>query len=891
MRKVIREKHTARIALYAMAVFLTTAIVGCQDGYEWAEEKPEWLGESIYDELERRGEFTIFLQMVRDLGRDEFLEKTGSVTVFAATDDAFRNYFSQNGFDENHLTPAQKKYFLNTAMLENAYVLDLLTNLSTTDGVSKGQVMRRMNTQWSIYDSIPTIASELLPSNTPNHNWWERIQAMGQPNYNIIPQGTQPMIHFLWRQMMAKGITPQDFSYLFGGTPFAEEDVYINNGRVREGNITCQNGYIHIMDGVPTPLPSMAAYMVQNGNTDIFARLIERFSIPLSANSVAKEYAYLYDYYHGQNLYSPLWGGDSIFYKGYLWRDAQGNGLTAVGNKKATGWLKFDPGRLDYVENGIEEGVDMGAIFAPTDRALQAWWEGDEGQFLRQRYPSEAPFDSVPDDVVAEFLNNHFQVSFLNTIPSRFGSVLNDAKDPIGLTTAAIVPGATAVCCNGALYVMNEVYAPSSFRSVIAPTLVEDNMKIMNWAIRNLEFKPYLLSMVSHYNYIILTDEALRRYVDPVTYNTDDPRWFEFVYNEEQQTVDAYTYSYDKKAEGDAAFTKNNMRPLTASEGKAHDAVSNRLSDLLNFTIVPRDIYGTNIVSPQTPYLITKDNGAIEIVERDGKYEIRDQVSGDYVAVTERVEKDNGYYLVADRMIQPTMQSLQTLLEANEEYSEFYELLLGNPEWSTAERNLYSIMKRVSSNTYSMNRNNTTVKTFNSYQYTVYVPDNAAMKKAYEHGLPRWSDINALTEIYAGREDIDVAQLKHDYTMRLLNFIKYHLQDHSVFIGGDVVNNNTFETAAYILDGPKEGLSYGLQVSSSPTDIVVRGNYIPDWTEPAVIEAADREEDYNQLIREYTFNGETYSSLISTSSFAVVHRISEPLLYDEECLCIEKTDK
>lgn len=127
--------------------------------------------------------------------------------------------------------------------------------------------------------------------------------------------------------------------------------------------------------------------------------------------------------------------------------------------------------------------------------------------------------------------------------------------------------------------------------------------------------------------------------------------------------------------------------------------------------------------------------------------------------------------------------------------------------------------------------------------------------------------------------------------MRLLNFIKYHLQDRSVFIGGDIVDNNTFETAAYILDGPKEGLSYGLQVSSSPTDIVVRGNYIPDWTAPAVIKAADRVQDYNQLIREYSFNGETYSSLISTSSFAVVHRISEPLLYDEECLCIETTDK
>ena len=186
-----------------------------------------------------------------------------------------------------------------------------------------------------------------------------------------------------------------------------------------------------------------------------------------------------------------------------------------------------------------------------------------------------------------------------------------------------------------------------------------------------------------------------------------------------------------------------------------------------------------------------------------------------------------------------------------------------------------------------MNRDNSTVKTFNSYQYTVYVPDNAAMAKAYAHGLPRWSDINALTEKYAGREDVDIAQMKHDYTMRLLNFIKYHLQDRSIYIGGDIAKG-TYETAAYVLEGTKEGLSYSVQVNSTPNDITITSNYIPSWTEPAVVKAEGQSVYYNQPVREYTFDGESYSNLISTSSYAVVHRISEPLFYDEECLCIDR---
>ena len=54
----------------------------------------------------------------------------------------------------------------------------------------------------------------------------------------------------------------------------------INNVKVREGNVTCQNGYIHIMEGVPEPLPNMAGYLRTNGNTSLFSKLMDRYSAP-----------------------------------------------------------------------------------------------------------------------------------------------------------------------------------------------------------------------------------------------------------------------------------------------------------------------------------------------------------------------------------------------------------------------------------------------------------------------------------------------------------------------------------------------------------------------------------------------------------------------------------
>lgn len=108
---------------------------------------------------------------------------------------------------------------------------------------------------------------------------------------------------------------------------------------------------------------------------------------------------------------------------------------------------------------------------------------------------------------------------------------------------------------------------------------------------------------------------------------------------------------------------------------------------------------------------------------------------------------------------------MQELVE-HSEYSEFYELLLGNEEWTTNESNLYSL---ISTKSLNMNEDNAAIQTFSSYHYTVYVPDNTAMEKAYSLGLPRWKDINNLANVYAGT-DVNVDSLKQAYTRRVMNF-------------------------------------------------------------------------------------------------------------------------
>jgi len=896
LKKVLRTKPYRFLLSTSILAGALCMMPSCSDDYEWAQEKPSWLGNSIYEELARRGNFSIYLKMVDDLGQTEFLSKTGSVTVFVADDDTYRAYFKAHGVDENNLSVAMKRFLVNTSMLENAYVLDLLTNQPNGDEILKGQVMRRDNTRWTVYDSIPSVTQASLTEASVSADYWRRLREKHQPFYNLIDDASMPMVHFIWRQMLAKGVTKNDFSYLFNGKDFQEEDVYINNVKVKEGNVTCQNGYIHIMEAPALPLPNMADYMRTNGSTRVFSKLLDRYSAPFTASNLSVAYGQLNKTY-GSDVYPLLAGGDSIYERCYFHQSATGSSLTSYEGKEVKGVLKFDPSQNSYAEGGSEDlPLDMGAVFAPTDDALYEYWNGDLGAFLRDRYPSDEPFENVPNDVLAEFMNNHMQYSFLSSLPSRFNLVLDDAKDPVGMTGDDIVTGSTAVCNNGAVYVMRKAYAPAAYRSVFAPTLVNENMRIINWAIKSLEFKPYLLSMVSHYDFLILTDKALECYIDPVTYSGDDPRWFKFYYNEEKNQVEAFSYRYDRTVGGLEGCKEEGAVILRANEVKddknevvgysANPVVANRLTDLLNFCTIPRDVEGGNYVGNGSEYYLTKDDGGIHIERKGNEATVRDQFTGEDIKADEVVKMDNGSYYVMDRMVQPTFRSLMMELDEQDEYSEFRDLLMGNEEWTSSQEGLYSLITKKSLN---MNAGNEGIRTFSSYHYKVYVPDNAAMRKAYSLGLPRWKDINYLEQVYEGT-DVDVDSLKQIYTQRVMNFLKYHFQDNSIYIGGDV-RNKSYETAATYLAGINKGLSYTLRVSSDASGITLVDN--SDKTGPTRVTTEDPA-FYNRMTREYIFSKKTMDTndaRINASSYVVVHRVKEPLVYDDECFCLKDSER
>ena len=100
----------------------------CKD--ESLYEEPAWLGNSIYERLEEEGNYTYTLRLIDSLGLTDVFRQTGSKTLFVTDDETYDAYFASKGLKFEDLSQSQIKMLLNSAMINNAYLIDLLSNVS-----------------------------------------------------------------------------------------------------------------------------------------------------------------------------------------------------------------------------------------------------------------------------------------------------------------------------------------------------------------------------------------------------------------------------------------------------------------------------------------------------------------------------------------------------------------------------------------------------------------------------------------------------------------------------------------------------------------------------------------------------------------------------------------
>ncbi len=869
MNITFRSLFNRLLFLLVLALSSTIIFTAC-DIYDYDNKEPDWLGSSIYDYLNNDSNYTITVKLIKDLQYDEVLKLTGSKTLFVTSDSAYNEFFKQNVWNVRRyedLTLAQKKILLFYPMVNNSYTMDVFSNFNSNGNLYEGTAMRR-HTALNVIDSVPFVKGENLPAS----KYWNAFRNKGLWLISDLPVSSSnnnnliPMVFFTNDFLRKFSLTSEDFATLTGGLTRKPEDVHLFNTRLIKKDIVCKNGYINVLDRVLIPPMNMAQYITSNPSTKIFAKLLDRFSAPYINEAATLLYRQIHTGFN-DTLYSKVYFS-SI--GGYTKFPQAGKPSGA----DITNLLPYNPGWNSLNTGAIQS--DMGAMFVPSDEAMNNYFNSGVGEILRSRYKT---WDSVPDNIILRFIKRHMRTSVVESVPSKFSKMVDAENNSLPVQRGHIVDSYTGV--NGQVYVTNEVYPPIDYISVYSPVLLSENTQIMNWAINISEtsvdgtlfefYRLYLNSPVSTYSLFVPTDEFFSNYLDPIAWGQNVKAALKFWYDKSipKPTVKATVYKID---------------PVTGTYNPATDSVDvitnaaflkNRLWNILDSHIVVGN------VETGKQYYITKANDIIRvkgtgnsmIVEGGG-----DVNNGTKCHVLKNFVQQNGNTYFIDKPIRTALSSVYKKLSETPEFKAFFDLLNGVPD---------TCIQQI----FTQQGVDYRVKFFNAYRYTVYVPTNEKIQAAIAD-----KKIKAWEEIYAIKDKMQ----QYYEIQKMIRFLKYHFQDEAVFTNSVV--NDRYQSATIKTDnvvthfGTARNKYYKIGVLGDGNTLTLTAD-TPKDKSLVTAKVIKSNGLYDILAKDYIFAklptlyknidgsgaaaGTAFNtSLITTSASAVIHQIDNILLFE-----------
>lgn len=924
-----------RLARGVSRLFATMLLVGGPMGWQACTDDlltgtPAWLGSSIYEELESRGDFQTTLALINDpdlteTNYPEMLRRTGSLTLFVADDAAWSRFLSQRGVSSVHdLSKAEKKNLLKGAMINNAYLIELLSN-KPGNPPSEGLYMRRAS-RVDISDSIPVALASEMPivnparvsvdtaGNVSQVDYWASVR--GRSSILLYKDNNAPtMMHFTPDFMISNDFVQEDIQRLTNGACQDLDRSYINGLPIAENkgrwpdrdvntdgsakkflqDITCQNGYIHVLEQVPEQLPNMAEIIRTKPQFSIFSSLLERFSYPQYIGMREVD---------GQS--------DSLFVKRYFNNGRSEHALNQISETETTlsSVLNLDPGWNAYAINTTNSEVsssnDGAAIFVPSDEWMQYYITQGDGKPIGVKYGYD--WNNVPDAIVLPFLNNCMKSSLISTTPSKFANVKNTQSEDMGLTADKV--DSCFMACNGVVYQMNAVYVAPEHQSVFFPVSLrqDQDLSVMYRYISDTRYKPptrnytndwtgyeneaYVNSMASTYSFLLPKDEAFNGFIDPYSIYEKKPVAYRFYVNslDKNFPVSAEVFQVDTTGNKMTITSQPATFQPTSTGSNGLGLINNRLGDFFDNLIIVHGQKGSQTFHSGQEIYLNKAGGPVRVKFQGDKVVgiagSAQMERGTFIPVTEdltfdQTESGNGVSYVLDSIPTSTLTTPYELIHdsvAHPLFRAFADLL--GPSSSVVSKN-YGSGDTHPYIDYGIN-------ILGNYHYTIYVPSSdkiealiAAHKLPTDDEYDLWKEVadSAVILNTAGLitdDELDSIQTLSDSCRAYIqtvqsNFVRYHIQDGSVYLQGEQ-GSGIYETAAY---DDETSLFRRLHVTNTGSAISVKdargqvANVVPG--------------DHSNLVsRQYVFTKNT--RWIYGSSYVVIHNIDQPLLYSDSQL-------
>ena len=233
---------------------LFSLYVGCEE-YSLKEKykRPDWLPGKLYTSVAVQGNLSKFAECLRLTGLDTILDVSGSFTVFAPTDEAIEQYLSENQYASVSNIPADElERITEFHIIQNPWSLEQLQSLSiygwrTDDDANRNSYAYKRQTIFKNpvekYWITRKNNKEMIVIDSTISNHYKRV-FVGSRKYVPI---------FYDAYLEVNDLTSEDFSFYFDRA-FEPGNVYYAGGKILQADIFAENGFVHIIDRVVSPM-------------------------------------------------------------------------------------------------------------------------------------------------------------------------------------------------------------------------------------------------------------------------------------------------------------------------------------------------------------------------------------------------------------------------------------------------------------------------------------------------------------------------------------------------------------------------------------------------------------------------------------------------------------
>ena len=314
--------------------------------------------------------------------------------------------------------------------------------------------------------------------------------------------------------------------------------------------------------------------------------------------------------------------------------------------------------------------------------------------------------DQVPLGTLQALINIIMMRSFVGSVPSKMTKLRDDAQEQLFYAEDIDKIDTCLLACNGAVYIMDDIYGPADYTSVTSPAYISTTNNIIKWAIYNgssgtdymgLNYYAYLKAMQSEFTFFLPSDAALQYYYDPTSFKSTSKRLIQFSYRNQAFPIQSKCINYDPA-------TGVTGRAITGQGASIQQSeITNRLKDILESHTIVHD--GTNPIHGEDEYFLSKNGNAIKVARDEngtvtqvwGGFQLENLRQGissenpgvDTCNVTKAFESlKNGQTYILDAPLIPTYRSVYSILTGDEgwvgkdsaqwyaedPYARFYEL-------------------------------------------------------------------------------------------------------------------------------------------------------------------------------------------------------------------------